>query len=460
MYKLLILIYRRIISSDFIGKIVETFASKIIGLILGIAMSIMISRALGPEGKGNMAITIAIAALGIQFCNLGLHAANTYYAAYDKKLAAALLGNSLLASMVLGGILVSVSLMVIGFKPELFPLQGLLLVMSLLYIPFGLCATWLQNLLIGINQIRFYNIVEISTRLFHTGLIALIIFCCRANAKNIFLTNIITIIVLDIMILGKLIIFDREGLLFSFTLFKKCLDYGFKIYLVCFFAWLVLQVDLLMINQILGSEQAGYYSISAAIAAMIVLLPTVIGTIMFPKIAALQDDKDKWTVTKNIARNVAILMAILNSAFLVLSPLAVHMLYGKAFMPCVPSLKILTIAVVFSSVSIILSNYLAAIRYPWFAVYIWIAGAILNVLLNLFMIKKYGIIGAALASLICYAAILFMQYFYISKIVNHERFFGLAFIRKLCQKTAVLATAYCREKNRDVSRQDNHDQIQ
>ena len=88
-------------------------------------------------------------------------------------------------------------------------------------------------------------------------------------------------------------------------------------------------------------------------------------------------------------------------------------LYGNAFQPAVFPYQILACAMIFYGINTILSNFLAAMGFPWFSVYVWIAALFVNVGLNLFLIPKYGPAGASWASLAGYFLVFVLQYQFI-----------------------------------------------
>src|SRR5437870_4922581 len=68
---------------------------RVVGIIAGIASSILTARYLAPEGRGEYFIAIVTAQLAAQFGNLGLSSGNTYFVARDRRLFPGLLANSL-----------------------------------------------------------------------------------------------------------------------------------------------------------------------------------------------------------------------------------------------------------------------------------------------------------------------------------------------------------------------------
>ena len=134
------------IASDFIRKVVETFATRIIIIALGLITTVIVTRILGPEGRGLYAVAATIGAIGIQFGNLGLHASNTYYVAQDRSILPTLLGNSLLVSFGCGTLGIIIAWCIFILWPNLAPINGVLLIMALIWIPIGLAYLLIQNL--------------------------------------------------------------------------------------------------------------------------------------------------------------------------------------------------------------------------------------------------------------------------------------------------------------------------
>ena len=186
-----------------------------------------------------------------------------------------------------------------------------------------------------------------------------------------------------------------------------------KAYLAAFFAFLVLRIDLLMVKSILGSEQAGYYSIAATMADMVYMLPVVIGTILFPKLSALSDNRKKWELTKKVSYGVGCFMLILIVAAVFLAKPVTGFLFGKAFLPAVPAFIWLMPAILLLSVNTILMNYFGSIGLPSIVVYSPAMATLLNIVLNICLIPAWGCVGAAWSSIVAYGMMLTFSLLYI-----------------------------------------------
>lgn len=410
---------RRMLASDFVRKVAETFATRVFLIGIGLITSVIVARVLGPEGRGLYAVAAAIGAIGAQFGNLGLHASNTYYVAKDRSLLPALVGNTIVVSFAFGGGGAFAAWIVFSVWPDLAPVNGFLLFIALVWVPFGLAYMLLQNLLLGLQEVRTYNVIQLTTKILCVCLIALIIAFNLTGVETVFSAGLVSVLISFLWALWRLKPHLHKAPLPSFDLFKKNIRYGLKAYLAAFFAFLVLRIDLLMVKYMLGPEQAGYYSIAATMADMIYMLPVAIGTILFPKLSALADAGKKWEFTKKVSYVVGCLMLILVVVAVLPAEPVTGFLYGKAFLPAVPPFIWLMPAILLLSVNTVLMNYFASIGMPSIVVYSPGTATLLNIVLNIYLIPAWGCVGAAWSSIAAYGTMLIFSLLYIQYRTKH-----------------------------------------
>jgi O-antigen/teichoic acid export membrane protein len=412
---------QQFIPSDLIQKVVETFSTRIFLIIASLVTSVIIARSLGPEGRGLYALALTVGMIGVQFSNFGLHSSNTFYIAKNPGLLPPLLGNSLAVGFVAGSFFAGTAGLVFHFLPGIAPIQGSLLFLSLAWIPFSLVFLLTQNLLIGIQEIRSYNKIEIINKTLSILLITIIVFANWSSAESIFLSALIALIFSTVLIFQNLIKHLSRPLHLSFILFKRNLPYGIKSYLGSFIAFLLLRVDLLMVDRILGKKETGFYDIAINLSEMVYLLPLVVSMILFPKLCAIQNNREKWELSKNVGKALLIIMLLLCGLAALVAYPAVEILYGKAFLACVPAFIILAISKVIMSITSIFSNFVASIHVPWTTVPFGFFILGVNILLNLIFIKEMGLVGAALASVISFSLLIPFHYFYAMKHLNSNQ---------------------------------------
>ena len=206
-------------------------------------------------------------------------------------------------------------------------------------------------------------------------------------------------------VLWKLRDFLRRPVLLSLTLFRQHVGLGARAYLINFFGFLVLRIDLVMVKYMLGAQAAGYYSISETMAENMLTLPVVVGTILFPRLSGMAHKEEKLRLTTKAAFvTAALLLPITIIASVAARPL-VQLAFGRSFLPAVTPFIWLMPGSFLLGVETVIVQYLNSLGYPKIIAYSWLLVTALNIGINLWAIPAYGIVGAAIVSTISYALV-------------------------------------------------------
>lgn len=386
-----------------------TFLAKMLGALLALSVSVIVSRSLGPEGRGAFASAMTLAAVGIQFASLGLHSSNTYYVAQDRSLLASLMANSLLISAVAGVTAALLIALVIQITTLLNGVDGILIGLALVWIPIGLAYMLLQNLLLGTMSVMRFNLIEIFVKSLNLLLAVALFFLGIGNEHSYLAAGLISLVVAALITWKSLAPSSGAVASVSLVLLQRQLPFAFRSYLASLFAFMLLRSDLLMVQHFAGNAEAGQYSIAVSMADMLGLLPASASALLFPKLSGITDRSTRRRTTWKMIFHIAWIMLLMGLVAGVIAGPVVSLLFGNAFLPAVPMFRILVGAIVIYGVNNILANLLAAEGLPWSGVWIWTIALVLNMTLNWFWIPMYGGEGAAYASLIAYAVAFVLQ---------------------------------------------------
>src|SRR5690242_16132926 len=80
-------------------NVIGTYGQQVAGAALGLVNVLIVSRALGPEGRGNVAFALTMAMLVSQLSNLGVQSAVMNFGGRDRKLLPSLAGTSVVISL-------------------------------------------------------------------------------------------------------------------------------------------------------------------------------------------------------------------------------------------------------------------------------------------------------------------------------------------------------------------------
>ena len=166
-----------------------------------------------------------------------------------------------------------------------------------------------------------------------------------------------------------------------------------------------MKIDQLMIESFLGIKELGIYSIVVSLSESWYFIPVAIVTSVFPAIMnARKADLERY---KKRLQDMYDLMVVISMSIAIVmtfaSDLIFQLVYTDEYMPGSSVLKVHVWAGLFVFLGTASSQYLIAEGLTKLSMVRTAAGAIVNILLNLIWIPKYGIIGAAYATLVAYA---------------------------------------------------------
>ncbi len=397
-------------------NVLETYGVRLVVVAISFGTTIVVARVLGPAGRGLYAVATALGAIGVQFGNMGLHASNTYFVAKDRKLLPALMGNTL-AVVGAASVLTLVWGIVVVLWPGLTPVHGMLLVLALASVPAGLAYLLSQGLLLGVNEVRAYNQIECGGKFLALALTVLAVLIHYTGVELLFGFTLLSLLFSFLWGLLRLRRTSVERPVISVGVFRQSLNIGVKAYVIAFFGFLLVRIDLLMVNSMLGATQAGYYSISRVLSENAMMFPVVLGLILFPKLSGLKDDQEKFTLTKKATGvTAALMLPVVVLAVLFAAPV-ISLAFGRAYLPAVSPFLWLMPGIYFLGLETVLVQLLNSEGFPPVIVYAWIGAVLVNVALNLWAIPHFGMAGASVSSSICY----FLMFIVIATVVWNRR---------------------------------------
>ena len=410
--------WEKIKKNTFAGNVAKVFSVKSIMLILSMFSSIVAARLLGPEGKGVVTVAISIANLAVQFGNLGIHSANTYYLAKDKSILPRVVGNSTAIVVFVGAVSCVLLYVLNGF----LSIQGAALKLALLYIPIQLYCMYLQNYFIALEKVKKYSIMEIMLGILYPMLLVV-----TASLNGWSLTPELTILSsvlasLTTLIIGLFLLKEELNgkVQVDKALLFRMLPFGFKSYLSCLLSYLVLRVDIFMIDYYLDTVENGLYSLAVNLADIVNMIAISVCMLLFPKLSGIQDEEQKKCFIENTLKYMSIIMCGLVVSATICSEWAVLKLYGEEYARSIPAFRILMPGIFFWALSSLLFNYFSSENQIDLNIRISLVGLVVNILSNFILIQRAGIYGVATASSISYITIFALLFFELKKKGKHR----------------------------------------
>lgn len=178
-----------------------------------------------------------------------------------------------------------------------------------------------------------------------------------------------------------------------------------------------LNVDTTMLGFIKGTEAVGYYTAAVKVKQILVSIVTSLGAVLLPRLSyyfELGNMDEFQRLTKKSLNFVFLISTPLVLYFIMVSKEAILFLSGESFLPSVLPMQLIMPTVLFIGLSNVMGiQILVPMHKEKLVVYSTIAGASIDVILNLFLIEKFGPNGAALAGTIAELTVTLVQFYFL-----------------------------------------------
>lgn len=179
------------------------------------------------------------------------------------------------------------------------------------------------------------------------------------------------------------------------------------------------QSDRIMVQKLSNMAAAGIYSVAYSIGSLLRIITTSINNAMIPWQYKCLEQREH----KKLDDTMYIVFIVVAGCCFVLSSLApeiMRILADDKYYEGVYVIPPVSMGLFFSFMYTTFANVEFFYEKNKFSMYISSVGAILNIVMNFFGIKKFGFIAAAYTTLICYILFAMGHYTYMSLSVKHE----------------------------------------
>ena len=172
-----------------------------------------------------------------------------------------------------------------------------------------------------------------------------------------------------------------------------------------------MKIDQVMIKEMLGAKEVGLYAAAVKLSEAWYFLPLAITSSLFPAIinAKLYQKEDYFQRLQKLYDLMVWIAVAIALPTAILSPWIVEFLYGNEYLESSSVLNIHIWSGIFVFLGVASSKYLLAENYIKKTFYRTFVGALLNIIMNYYLIGIMGIKGAALST---FASQFFVAYFY------------------------------------------------
>jgi O-antigen/teichoic acid export membrane protein len=191
----------------------------------------------------------------------------------------------------------------------------------------------------------------------------------------------------------------------NLTVFKRMFIFGIPVMMTGVGTKFVSYFDTLMLTYFSGLAEVGAYNIVLPTALLFMLPASAIGAVFMPLISELSARKDFDRVKTGMSllyKYLYMFSAPIIFSLFIFADILIENLFGSGYLVGTMAFRILLIGVLFNMLSELNNQYLIGTGFPKQVFWVMFFGSILNVVLNLFLIPRYGLSGAAVATSLSY----------------------------------------------------------
>lgn len=380
-----------------------TILIQLFQLVALVGTTVLVTRVTGAHGRGVYALVYSLSTLAAMVTALGISWAGIYY--IGKRLfpladvAATLVTVSLVASLVaMAALGVAYLIFQHTYFHEVSPTQAL--IMLVLTVLFQLTTTG-SSIVLGMNRpLHFAGISLVQLGL------AMVLQVILALASSLTATSALVALAIGaasstgfgLVLVGREVPL-RLGI--DSKILKTFFNFGIRGYAANLMQFLNYRLDSLIVNGLTGVASLGFYSIATAMAETLWYGANGFALVMFPHVSSLER-KEADRITPVVCRNTVFLTLVGAVVMFAVSRQLILFVFGPVMMPALYPLWLLLPGIVTLAAAKVVSSYLSGIGKPIYSTYVAAGTVTLTVALDLLLIPRYGISGAAAASSIVY----------------------------------------------------------
>lgn len=385
------------------------FAEKILRMVVGLFVGIWVARYLGPENFGLLSYAQSFVGLFTAIATLGLDGIVVRELVKDETRRDELIGTAFWLKL-MGAIAVLIILaLAVQFTSNDQYTNILVFIIA--------SATIFQSF----NVIDFYFQSKVLSR-----------YVVYANIISLFLSSVVKIALIlyeaPLIAFAWVVLFDSVVLACGFVYFYFChsaldaeshstlkiknlkfnkstavdlLRDSWPLILSGIVISIYMKIDQVMIKEMLDSEAVGQYAAAVRLSEAWYFIPMVIASSLFPAIInAKKQSEELYYARLQKLYDLMVWMAIaIALPMTFLSDWAIHLLYGEQYSQAGSVLMIHIWAGVFVFLGVASGKWFTAENLQMLSFWRTFNGMIINVVLNFVLIPRYGVQGAAVATL-------------------------------------------------------------
>lgn len=193
---------------------------------------------------------------------------------------------------------------------------------------------------------------------------------------------------------------------------KRIIKFAFPISIFAISYHFFINIDLLMVKSLMQNDYlTGFYNAVITVGRIPYFLLASLALILFPTISKITAHKDYQEARKVIAQSLRFVLILIVPGVLFISSTSkslLEFLYSKKYLEAAPVLSVFVLGVGFLFIFFIFTSILNGAKKEKISMTLALVGLLTGFILNLILIPKFGLFGAAYSTIISAAFVLIL----------------------------------------------------
>ena len=386
-------------------KIFLTSGTKIYSLMIGFVTLSFTAHWLGPEGRGLIAALTTWVNMFCTFGDLSLGQVAIHIASKNRnhQWLSTMLGSLLLMMGIVTLICWSIIIVLFNVSNgEIFNELSLdLVLISFLLLPLIIWDNYGRSLFMALDKVEVYNKTIICGKT--VGLFFLFsAYILNYGVKGVLFSMITSQMFVGLMGLKYFFRFAETKIRACIETMKSLIKGGAKLHLNTIGSFMIMYTDILIISHYHGVIVTGHFQLAIQLISIMLIVPSSASMIMYGQISQKGPDL-AWLYHRKVLLYITLLMVVIAFIAKILSKWAIIIVAGEQFLPSVPIFNLMLLALVGMTFSnVMASQWIGRGLFIYVSIMTTLSG-LGNLILGLFLIPQYGMVGAVWGTLITYA---------------------------------------------------------
>lgn len=379
---------------QFVKDITWFFFEYGVKTLVGLASTLIIINYLVPADYGLLSLALTTFAVLVAIASLGLD------------------------SVLLRKLIEKRSSKLIAKSVQLRLISSVIITLAVIVVALYFDEVWLTLLMLLLVSLYFDSFIALREFAFSKKHYRLIVFA-NSSASILQLLSVIVLVKLESQLYWFVLPFILNRMTFISLLFvnqwqefkfplknisdvehPNLLKEGFPLMIAAIAGLAYAAQDQWMIAYFMTSEDVGIYAAAIKLVLILIVIPTIITNILYHKIIALKESPEFKVYIQSIYSSLFYIGATVYLVLFILADWIINLAFPIEYAESSDVLIVYSLVLMMAFFQSLNNKLLILYNHQNLIMYRVLASLILNLLLNLYLIPKYGLIGAAFATVL------------------------------------------------------------